>query len=140
MNEFADLADPSAPDPPPEADLLVLELPATTSFDDGCARLEEAVKQDGLRRPWILVRVADEPEEVVTSREFLRENYGMSVPMTGGESGYLLPVGHTGATADVPVFVYRCQVAGCPQQQVKLYGMPPACPVHLTPMQEDSRP
>ncbi|MGW4895393.1 hypothetical protein ACWEQL_24460 [Kitasatospora sp. NPDC004240] len=139
MNEFAELADPSAPTPPPEADLLVLELPAMTSFEDGCERLEEAVKQDGLRRPWILVRVADEPEEVVTSRAFLRENYGMSVPMTGGEATYLRPVG-SDDPVDARIFVYRCPVAGCPQQQVKLYGMPPACPVHRTPMQEDGRP
>ncbi|MFC8448143.1 hypothetical protein [Kitasatospora sp. NPDC057223] len=140
MNELADLTDPSAPTSPPEADVLVLELPAATSYPDGCRKLQEAVEQDLLLRPWILVRVADEPEEVVTSRAFLRENYGMRVPMTGGEAAALRPVGSADDHEDVRVFVYRCAVAGCPQEQAKPYGMPPACPVHRTPMREDSRP
>ncbi|MEU9128363.1 hypothetical protein AB0D08_09680 [Kitasatospora sp. NPDC048540] len=135
MNAFDDLADPAAPTPPP-ADALVLELPAGSSFEEGCDLLEQAVAQDPQLRPWIVIRVAGEPGEVVTGRAHLRDNYGMTVPMAGGEGLRLVA-----AITDEPIgqavgVTYACPVSGCAEGLVTVYGDAPRCPVHGDTMTE----
>ncbi|WP_329012546.1 hypothetical protein [Streptomyces sp. NBC_00690] len=140
LAEFAEFADHSAPTAPPPADTLHFELPAGTSFDEGCVLLEEAVKQDELQHRWIRLTMSGTTGAVLTSRDFLRDNYGMSVPMAGGLAQHLDTPGEDGENPEhVSAIVYRCPVTGCGQERVTVYGDAPLCPVHQGEMAEAGR-
>ncbi|MFE5853053.1 hypothetical protein ACFQ61_07515 [Streptomyces sp. NPDC056500] len=139
LAEFAEFADHSAPPAPPPAETLHFDLPAGISFDEGCVLLEEAVKQDELQHRWIRLTMSGTTEAVLTSRDFLRDNYGMSVPMVGGQAHQLDTPGTEESLADVSAIVYRCPVTGCGQERVTVYGDAPLCPVHQGEMAEAGR-
>ncbi|MEU5402847.1 hypothetical protein ABZ348_26525 [Streptomyces sp. NPDC005963] len=139
LGQFTEFADHSAPAEPPPADTLGVDFPAGTSFDEGCTILEEAVQQDELTHPWIRLTMAGTTGAILTSRDFLRDNYGMSVPMTGGQAHHLATPGAPKKPTKVSAVIYRCPVATCAHEQVTAYGDPPLCPVHQGEMAESGR-